>query len=314
MALQPPIFPIDQPIMPEQRQIGRRSSIDGLEKRLVAAVHQWLLGERRIGKTSVAKAVLARLRKQGSVAIDVDLTKLHVSTTGGLAGEIARQAQAAGAGEGLAGARRALGIARRQRSRMQHLGKALSALGYRDESEALAAVAGLLAGADDGAPGLGGVLGALALDAWVTERRAYLLLDEVHLLANLEHAESQVARSCREPESPIVFLLAGSEEASARALREGGRPLAALGQEFGLPPIAHEDWVSGLRARFAEAGVEIGELELDAIVHASRCHPRRTMLIASRVHASVRMQADAVATATLVELAIREAEGDRSWR
>lgn len=299
--------------MPEQRQIGRLASVDGLQERLRAAIHQWLLGERRIGKTSVAKAVLARLRKQGSVAVDVDLSKLHLSTAEGLAGEIARQAQAAGAGEAPAATKRALAIAKRQRARINGLGRALSALGYRDESEALTAVARVLAGADDGAAGLDRVLGALALHARATERRTYLLLDEVHLLASLDHAEAQVARSCREPGSPLVFLLAGSEEASARALREKGRPLAAVGEEFALPPIAHEDWLVGLAARFEEVGIEIDRAELDAMVHASHCHPRRTMLIASRVRASAEMQADAVATPTLVELAIREAEGDRSW-
>jgi hypothetical protein len=80
------IFPIDQPVMPEDRQIGRRPSIDALERRIGGAVHQWLIGPRRIGKTSVAKAVVARLQTDHVVALDVDFSKLEISTSQGLAG------------------------------------------------------------------------------------------------------------------------------------------------------------------------------------------------------------------------------------
>lgn len=314
MTLQPIAFPIDQPVMPEARQIGRRTCIEKLETRLGSPAHQWLIGERRIGKTSVAKAVLARLRQRSSVALDIDLSKLRLSTPTGLAGEIARQAQAARAGDQAARAQGLFGFAKKQKGRVGDLGKALAALGYEDEGEALAAVSSLLAGADDGAPGLEKVLGALALHARATARRAYVLLDEVHLLEDLEQAEALVAKQCRQADSPIVFAFAGSEESAARALREVGRPLASVGEEFHLSEIAREDWIPGLRVRFIEAQVEISDGELDAIVTASGGHPRRTMLIASRIRASAAMQPDRVATPTLVELAIQEARRDRSWR
>jgi hypothetical protein len=314
MALQPVLFPIDQPVMPEDRQIGRRSSIERLQTRLDAVAHQWLIGERRIGKTSVAKAVLVRLRKRGAVALDVDLSKLALSAPEGLAGEIARQAQAAQAGNASAHSQKFGHIARKQRTRVKSLGRALEGLGYEDAGEALDAVSALLAGADDGAPGLDKVLGALSLHARATERRACVLLDEVHLLAGLDRAEEMVAKQCHEPESPIVFILAGSEEAAVRELREAGRPLAAVGEQFELSEIAPEDWLPGLRSRFAEAEVEIETRELEAIVGASGGHPRRTMLIASRVRSSVDGQLDKAASPALVELAIHAAESDLSWR
>jgi hypothetical protein len=118
----------------------------------------------------------------------------------------------------------------------------------------------------------------------------------------------------RDTESPIVFVFAGSEESAAAALRETGQPLASIGEEFELSEIAREDWMPGLRMRFDEAGVEIGENELTAILDASDCHPRRTMLVASRVRASAAKEPDGVATPTVVELAIGDAERDRSWR
>lgn len=248
--------------MPEERQIGRGPAIDRLEAELNATVHQWLIGERRIGKTSVAKAVLARFHKRGSVALDIDLSKHELRTSDDLAGEIARQVKAAQV---------------------------------------------------DGSGGLDKVLGALSLHARATGRHAFVLLDEVHLLADLDRAVYQVAHSCREPDSPIVFVLAGSEETSVRALREDGA-LVAIGSEFEVPEIALEDWLHGLRRRFAEVDVEIEDGLLDQIVSASAGHPRRTMLVASKIHIAASQQPDRIATASIVELAIRDAREDRSWR
>ena len=88
MALSLPLFPIDQPV-PEERQVGRRSSIDALERRLTDVSHQWLIGERRIGKTSVAEAVLTRLREQGAVALSVDLDRILARSRGPLPAPIA---------------------------------------------------------------------------------------------------------------------------------------------------------------------------------------------------------------------------------
>jgi hypothetical protein len=110
-----------------------------------------LIGERRIGKTSVAKAALARLRKRGCVTIDLDLSKLQLTDAQALAGEMARQAQAAGAGDPT---ERFFRLVRKNKSRAKGLGKGLVDLGFRDEGAALAAVAAVLAEADDGAPGL----------------------------------------------------------------------------------------------------------------------------------------------------------------
>ncbi len=309
MTLQSPLFPIDQPVMPEDRQIGRQPSIDLLQHRVEGAVHQWLIGPRRIGKTSVAKAVLARLRAKDLVALDVDLSKIDIATPQGLAGEIARQAQAAHVGAQRARRR----LLTRQAPEAKRLGEALTSLGFKDEGEALAAVSALLAGADAGEPGLGGVLEALAVHARASGRRVFLLLDEVHLLAGLPHCEEELAAWARKADIPIVLILAGSEESAVRALRDSGRPLAPVGQEFHLPDIATEDWLHGLRRRFGEAAVVIADEQLFAVVEASDGHPRRTMLIAAYAHSAAVAQPDRTATAALVELAIQDARGDRAW-
>lgn len=230
----------------------------------------------------------------------------------GLAGEIARQAQAARAGAPQAG-RRLLRFASRRAPEAGQLGAALKDLGFSEEGEALAAVSSLLAGADDGAPGLGVVLEALALHARATGRRVVVLLDEVHLLAGLSGGEEELARWARESDVPILFIFAGSEESAVRALRDSGRPLAPVGQEFHLSDIATEDWLHGLRRRFGEAAVVIADEQLFAVVEASDGHPRRTMLIAAYTHTAASAQPDRTATAALVELAIKDARGDRAW-
>jgi len=312
MSLQAPLFPIDQPVMPEDRQIGRASSIGMLSARIGDATHQWLIGPRRIGKTSVAKAALARLRTTGAVALDVDMSKLAITGEHELAGELARQAQAAHAGVSSAGGR-IKRFAGRHAADASLLGKAMSNLGYRDEGEALSAVSALLAGADDGTPGLGAVLDAVALHARATDTRSVVLVDEVQLLGGIDGCEREFARVARETDIPLVFVFAGSEESAVRALRQPGRPLASIGAEMMLPDISSEDWLLGLRQRFAEGNVKIGGKELLAIIDAADNHPRRTMLICARVQSSAFAAPDREATSTLVELAIRDARGDRSW-
>jgi AAA domain len=313
MALQRLLFPIDHPVMPEERQIGRLPSIEGLERQINMPAHQWLIGPRRIGKTSVAKAVIARLRVHDAVALDVDIANLGISTSQELAGEIARQAQAAGAGVPRPD-RRVLNRLSRQASNAGILVKSVAELGFNSEAEALDVVASLLATADRGEPGLDKVLDVLALHAMTTGQRVVILLDEVQRLAGLDDdCEETVSRWARKQDSPLVFIFAGSEESAVRALRKRGRPLASVGTEFKLPTISTEDWLHGLAGLFREAQVTIAREELLTIIEAADAHPRRTMLIAHHVHVLADEQAGLTATPTLVGLAIRDTHEDRSW-
>lgn len=274
--------------------------------------HQWVVGPRRIGKTSVAKAVLARLRRAGHVALDVDLSKLDLTTPENLAGEIARQAQAARVGASVTPGRM-LGFARRQTPQARRLGKALEGFGFEDQGQALEAVASILAGADDGSPGLSAVLEALSVHGRATDSYVAVLLDEVHLLRDLPGSDLEVARWCRDATCSVVFVFAGSEESAVRELRAEGQPLASIGREFRLSDIGSEDWLRGLRLRFEEAGISLDDAELFAIVEASDGHPRRTMLIASYVHTKAELQPDTSASQALVDLAIHDARKDRAW-
>ena len=137
--------------------------------------------------------------------------------------------------------------------------------------------------------------------------------EQDYLWGRLDGAERELARWARESDVPVVFTFAGSEESAVRALREPGRPLAPIGEELSLPDIATEDWLHGLRRRFEETAVTVKDAHLLSIVEASDNHPRRTMLICARLHGSAEAAPDQTATDALVELAIRDARGDRSW-
>jgi len=140
-----------------------------------------------------------------------------------------------------------------------------------------------------------------------------ILIDEVHLLADVAGCEREIARWARDADTPIVFAFAGSEESAVRALREVGRPLAAIGEELALPDISTEDWLYGLRRRFVEAAVVVDGEQVLSIVEASDGHPRRTMLICAGVHSAAANAPGREATKALVELAIHDARDDHSW-
>ena len=90
-------FPVQGPVRPESRQIGRGPAIDGLFRQTVELEqHTLLLADRRLGRTSMAFAVLDRLRGAGGWALEVDLSSGPVTTAAVFAERLAEQARAAG--------------------------------------------------------------------------------------------------------------------------------------------------------------------------------------------------------------------------
>jgi hypothetical protein len=66
------LFPTGGPVPPELT-IGREGEIEELHRRVGEGIHTMLTGERRIGKTTVCNAVCQRLRKEGSIVIQVEV-------------------------------------------------------------------------------------------------------------------------------------------------------------------------------------------------------------------------------------------------
>jgi hypothetical protein len=303
-----PPFPVDGPVLPEARQIGRTEVIDRLERRIVEqAGHQWLVGPRRTGKTSVAKAALDRLRSAGHIGLEVDVSARRLASAGDLAAELANLGRAAGVGGARAKARLAGGVLRRKES-IEVAERVLAVLGADDAAAAVAATGALFGAAEEAAPDLEQVLAALAAHAAIADERVAVLLDEVHRLATLG-ADGAVANAARWGQDGLVFVLAGSEESAVEKLRTDG-PLRSIGQELELPAIAAVDWMDGLRERFEQLGTAIDNAEIYAIIEATDGHPRRTMLVCSYVLDGA---ASGPADGEVVADAIRRATKDRSW-
>jgi hypothetical protein len=306
MALPLPAFPIDGPVVPEERLIGRSDFLAQLERRaLKQAAHQWILAPRRMGKTSIAKALLDRVRHE-HVALEVDLSSARVSTANALAAELAVQARAAGVGtRGLRGAAKVVTKAARDR-RIEQLAKLV---GEEDAATAIRSVQAILGRAEEVTPELEQVLRALAVHALVAEHRVVVLIDEVPRLASIGGAEA-VANVARAGQHGLVLLLAGSEESAVAALFDDG-PLRGIGQQCPLPDISTADWMEGLRTRFAEIGVEIDPAQLFDVIEASDGHPRRTMLVCSHIQDLV--DGTSIADRALVSAAIDVARKSRTW-
>ena len=66
------LFPLGGPVPPDLI-IGRRGEIDEISGRLREGMSTMLVGERRIGKTTVCTAVCEQLTSQGALVIEVDV-------------------------------------------------------------------------------------------------------------------------------------------------------------------------------------------------------------------------------------------------
>jgi hypothetical protein len=303
-----PPFPIDGPVLPEARQIGRTGVIDRLDRRIIdQAGHQWLIGPRRIGKTSVAKAALDRLRAAGHIGLEVDVSARRFTSAGDLATELAVLGRAAGVGGARAKAKLAGGLLRRKGT-IKVAERVLAVLDAEDAAAAVAGIGSLFGAAEEQPPDLEQVLAALAAHAAIADERVAVLIDEVDRLAGLS-ATDAVANAARWGQDGLVLVLAGSEESAVEKLRTDG-PMRAIGQELELPAIDASDWMTGLRERFEGVGVAIDNAEIYAVIDATDGHPRRTMLVCSYVLDGARGGA---VDAELVADAVRRSKKDLSW-
>jgi hypothetical protein len=177
----------------------------------------------------------------------------------------------------------------------------------------------LLGPADDGGTDLPALLRALQAHALLADQPIVIFVDELQAPADphigwaaqdAAHLETELAQAARSTQRGLVLCLAGSTVFGP--LFERGRPLAGIGARFELQPIAYDDWVPGLRERFAELRQTVQPAALDVILTEARAHPRRTMLICYHASQWARQNNDVV-DATVVENAIRDAHRHPSW-
>lgn len=285
------IFPAGPPIS-EQLQIGRLPAIEGLEARMHDREKVKLLEPRRVGKSSVADAVVDRLRAASVPTASIDLAEL-----GGGASEAA-EALAAQLAPGLAAV-----------SRARRAGGWLASLlanGSQGDERLLADVIDRLA---DGGPGPAAVLSRVA-DA-TDGGLAVVLIDEAHHLASWPSADREGLREFLRNDVTMGVIVASSEASALEVLTGRDGPLRYVAQRFLLPPIDREDWLHALPRRFEEVDAPISRDGLALLLDEARGHPYCTMLLARE--AARTGQPIGEVTATVVEAALLVVAGDEAW-
>lgn len=317
-------FPVQGPIRPEGRQIGRAPAIDGLARQVIdLEQHTLLLADRRVGKTSMALAVLDRFRRADGWALEADLAGGPITSSGALAERLAEQARTAGVRALPHGhhakkwMRKAIGLGE---PALKLAASVLDVGELADAAELSAAVDEALAPVEEGGADLGVVLRAIRAAAIAADRPIVIFLDELQRL--ITHwdspddslaAQQALAELMHTANGRVVLIVAGSVRTAVEQLLAPGQPMHYDGMTYTVPPIDRADWHHGLPERFREVGLTVEAAMLDQILEASGGHPQRTMRICAHVH----QLADGVVfevSDVLVGQAIAEARRHPSWR
>ena len=280
------LFPTDSPLAPADL-IGRDDAVTALADQLGAHTHRIVAGPRRTGKTSVCAAAVERLRRGGAYVVAVDL--FEQATLGEFAEALAH---------GLVANRTAV---RRALERLRRGGRTLAEAGATSVSARLAGELGEEVEIT-WRPGLAEreperyfdwALRTLQKVAAADDRQVILFVDEFQELARERrpYGDPDVItkrmRAVLQRSPRVTCLFAGSLEHLMRDLfTPRQRAFYRFGGFFTLPPIAPEDWTTGLRARFTAGGCTVDGDALAELVALGDGHPRATMLIAQQTHAA----------------------------
>jgi hypothetical protein len=257
-------FPFEDPVPPELL-IDRADELAVLGRRAGDRVNVRLVAPRRYGKTSVLLAHAGRLRDTGWRTVHVDLSRVADLT------DVARR---------LAAAYGALdpGWTR------AHLGGLLARLGVTVSLSGPAVSLGPRPAELVGADAETAVYRLLDLPLTLWERDStptLVVLDEFQdLLVARKDLDGLLRSRIQYHGDAAAYVYAGSEPSMMRELFEHReRPLFAQADPLALAPLAADDVLADLYARFADEELDPGEA-LVALVTFAAGHPQRTMLLA----------------------------------
>jgi hypothetical protein len=292
------LFPAG-PIIDERHQIGRGPSIDALTDRLRAGDVVRVFDRRRWGKSSVARAALARLESEVMVAVRLPLDEYPTASAAAafLANAFRTPSERA---------------ASEARSLGRRLGGALSRAGETVGSEEALAIGGLLEGIKPEDVTLQRVLGAIPAELAKTGRRGAIAIDEAHVVAKWDRDDRASLRAFLARDDRLTGIALASSDSHAERKLKRSNVLGYLGEEFILPAIEIEDWRHGLRSRFDQAEVPIDDEALELLLEESRCHPYCTMLFAK--HAAELAQSFGTVTTSVIRLALPTVQKHEAWR
>jgi len=273
------LFPTDRPV--PDGMIGRQTEVDQLAVAVGQGLHQVVAGPRRQGKTTLCKAVLAKLRDEEAYTVAVDLFALN--GTADLARAIA-SGLVANRSVLRRGAAKARDLAQEATSTLSILTTATLQAGWGMDVEI--ALNPHLAESDPMGY-LGKSIRLLQRAADADGKKVILFVDELQELVadrqafgdgtevtNLLSTELQQAPS-------VTCLFAGSQEHLMRDLyNDERRAFYHWGTWHELTPIRLDEWARGLNDRFAEGGRPITAPALQMLLGRSEGHVRTTMLLA----------------------------------
>jgi uncharacterized protein len=274
------LFPTDDPVRPELL-IGRREDVEDLATRLREGTHMVMAGPRRMGKSTVGLAALARAHSAGVYTAHVDLWD-HED----LASLTQTLAQAIIANRGSVA--KALGRARETGRGLRELlpaGVTASLRTHLGEDVELAWSAP--SAGSRSTVSLGATIRLAQRIAEQDGKRVVLFLDEFQDLAAAPHRFgdpdmlTKQLRSQLQRSPSVSVLFAGSMEHLMRDLfGPTRRALSQFGNFHELTPISPREWQDGIAARYEELEVGVGEDAIAEVVVLGERHPRTTMLIA----------------------------------
>lgn len=296
----------------EERQIGRTETIIALADRLRVGSDALLLEPRRVGKTSVVRAALVRIRLQGSgVTAEINLTAANVRDGPSLAYALLDAMRTeAGLVSRLKGVPR---TAARQARRLQGIRKVLERQSEA-EPEEVKVFGGVLDLLELGTPSLDAALEELAQVG--QNANVVLFLDEFQETArwaDTDQVQETLARFLRRDGRRVAVVVAGSDRSATEALFAEGSPLHWTFDPFVLPPIDRVDWHKGIKERFEEAGYPIAATQIDQILDATAGHPLRTMSVAKEALRETLQSGDQEVAWVAVDAAITTVSRHPSW-
>lgn len=315
------LFPTTGPI-DEEQQIGRARAAQALQERIVKGRDALIIEGRQVGKTSLLRAAVQRSRREaGAVVAQTDLNVDGVQNSTRLGAVLLASARECGAG-GLSATGTSIRVAIGKTGRtvlapLEAIAPAAEALGVPAEvGEIITAINSAVARAVD-LP-FDRVLAILEADARLRSRPTAIVIDEVQEIgrwgADGEAVEQALAAAARRPNRQLTFLSAGSERHALESLFSDGRVLHVVSDRFPLPPIGRDEWVAGLRERYARAGLAVEDEPLDALLRESKGHPLCTMHAAKETLLAAFAEGVDRVESVHVEAGLRQARLQLWWK
>jgi hypothetical protein len=278
--------------VPPELIIGRVGDVDEITRRLQEAIHTMLAGPRRIGKTTVCAAACDRVRRGGTVVVEIEVPE-RPDTAAMLQLMIDRCSRISLAAAG---------------RRMLRAARPLIEKVLKDKNIPLDL--SQLAGETAALPTR--TILSLPLDvAQETGRPVVLFLDELQRAVDYADGEHMLGDlvDLYSGATEVVVLVDGSDERVMSGMLGPPVQFGKLCDRLALDPrIPTYTWHEALPGRFRQAGLELGPEALELLVAYGEGRPYATMTAARYAALNARKLGSQTVERFEAETAIAEAE------